>query len=132
LNLDNIIKIDLITDKPLFKIPQKIKFANNEFGIGEATADNHSIYEQFEINIDELRNNIKNALKHKTQISFIDFIKEFPIQKGIAEMVAYMEIASQEKHKYIVDEEIRQTIDIQNIKTDKTFKIEIPQIIFCK
>ncbi|GHV25867.1 hypothetical protein FACS1894176_05440 [Bacteroidia bacterium] len=132
LNLDEIIKIDLITEKPLFKVPQKIKFAQNEFDFGEATADNQTIYEQFEINIVDLRNNIKHALKHKTQISFNDFIKEFPIQKGIAEVVAYMEIASQGKHKHIIDEESRQFMDIQNIKTDKIFKIEIPQIIFCK
>jgi hypothetical protein len=131
-NLDDIIKIDLITEKPLFKVPQKIKFAQNEFDVGKATADNQNIYDQFEINIAELRGNIRNALKRKTQISFIDLIKEFPVRKGIAEVVAYMEIASQEKHKHIVDENIRQIIDIQNIKTDKTFKIEIPQIIFCK
>jgi hypothetical protein len=132
LNLDDIIKIDLIADKPLFKVPQKIKFAQNEFDFGKATADNQNIYEQFEINIAELRNNIKNALKDETQISFNDFIKKFPIQKGVAEVVAYMEIASQDKRKHIIDEEMRQIIDIQNIKTNKIFKVEIPQIIFCR
>jgi translation elongation factor EF-1beta len=132
LNLDDIIKIDLITEKPLFKVPQRTKFSQNEFDFGETTSDYQNVFEQFEIDIGELRNNIKNALKHKTQISFSDFIKEFPIQKGVAEVVAYLEMATQEKHKHIVDEEVRQFIDVQNIKTDKLFKIEIPQIIFCK
>jgi hypothetical protein len=132
LNLDEVIKIDLIVDKPLFKVPQKIKFAQNDFEMGETTADNHTVFEQFEINITELRNNVRNALKHKTQISFTDLIQEFPVRKGVAEVVAYIEIASQEKHKHIMDEDNRQFIDIQNITTNKSFKIEIPQIIFCK
>ncbi|MDR1883575.1 MAG: DUF3375 domain-containing protein [Prevotella sp.] len=132
LNLDEVIKIDLIADKPLFKVPQKVKFAQTDFDFGKASADNHNVFEQFEISIAELRDNIRNALKHKTQISFVDFIKEFPIQKGVAEVVAYMEIASQERRKHIINDEDRQFVDIQNAKTGKLFKIEIPQIIFCK
>jgi len=132
LNVDEVVRIDLITDRPLFSVPQKIKFPSNTFDVGETTADNDKVFEQFEIDISELRNNIKTALKGKTQISFTDFIKTFKIQKGIAEIVAYIDIATKEKTKHIVDEENRQIIEIQNIKTKKSFKVEIPQIIFSR
>ena len=132
LNIDNIVKIDLIMDRPLFSVPQKVKFSNKTFDVGETTADNDKIFEQFEINILELRNNIKTALKGKTQISLIDLIEIFEVQKGLAEIVAYVDIATKEKTKHIIDEHSRQTIEIHNIKTDKSYIVEIPQIIFCK
>jgi hypothetical protein len=132
LSIDNIVKIDLIADRPLFSAPQKVKFSNKIFDIGETTADNTKIFEQFEIDISKLRGNIRIALKGKTQISLVDLIKTYEVQKGVAEIVAYIDIATKEKAKHIIDEQNRQIIEIQNIKANKMFKVEIPQIIFCK
>ncbi|MDR0603498.1 MAG: DUF3375 domain-containing protein [Bacteroidales bacterium] len=132
LKLDEVIHIDLIMERPLFKIPEKIKFANNNLDMGTTSSNNDKLFDQFEIDIPELKNKIRTALKNKTQITFTDFVKEFEIQKGIAEVVAYMEIASKEKNKHIIDESKREIINIKNMKTNKLFKIEIPQIIFNK
>jgi len=131
LGVDNIVKIDLIADRPLFSAPQKVKFSNKIFDIGETTADNNRIFEQFEIDISKLRENIKSALKGKTQISMAELIGKFKVQKGVAEITAYIDIAEKEK-KHIIDGQNRQVVEIQNIKTNKTFKVEIPQVIFCK
>jgi hypothetical protein len=46
--------------------------------------------------------------------------------------VAYVEIASKEQNKHIIDETLQDTIDVRNIKTDKTFRVKVPQIIFCR
>jgi cell division protein FtsB len=132
LELDEIINIDLIVDRPLYNPPQKIKFANKNPEEGKSTANNDLLFEQFEINIPELKGRIKTALKNKTQISFPDFVKEFEIQKGVAEVVAYIEIASKERNKHLVDESIHDIIDIKNAKTNKIFTVKIPQIVFCR
>jgi hypothetical protein len=132
LSIDDIVKIDLIADRPRFCVPQKVKFSNKVFDIGQTTADNAKIFEQFEIDILKLQGNIKDALKDKTQVSLTDLIKVFEVKKGAAEIVAYINIATKEKTKHIIDEQNRQIIEIQNIKANKTFKVEIPQIIFCK
>ncbi len=130
--IDKTIKIDLIIDRPLFSPPGKIKFANTEMWQGVATADNTLLYDQFEIDMAELRGKIKSALKNKTQIAFSDFVKEYEIEKGVAEVVAYVEIASKERNRHLVDESVHDIIDIRNSKTDKHFKVKIPQIIFCR
>lgn len=132
LAIDEIIHIDLIIDKPLFNPPEKIKFANNNPEEGKSTNDNSQLYDQFEIDTVALKNNIKNALKSKTHISFPDFLKEFEIKKGVAEVVAYIEIASNEKNKHIIKNEDYDFIDIKNIKENRNFNLKIPQIIFCK
>jgi hypothetical protein len=79
-----------------------------------------------------LKNNIKTALKNKTHITFSDFVKDFEIKKGVAEIVAYVEIASNEKSRHIVKDDAHDFISIRNSKTNKNFKVKIPQIVFCK
>lgn len=71
-------------------------------------------------------------MRNKSQVLFTDLIKEFEIKKGVAEVVAYIEIASKERHKHLVDESQYDLIVIKNVKTDKDFKVKIPQIIFCR
>jgi hypothetical protein len=132
LKLDEVIDIDLIFERPLYTPPQKVKFANNNPEFGKATANSDLLFEQFEIDIAELRDKIKSALKNKLQIYFSDFVKEFEIEKGVAEVVAYIEIATKEKNKHIVDDTLQDTIEIRNSKTNKKFKMEVPQIIFCR
>lgn len=132
MQLEEVINIDLIIDRPLFSPPEKVKFANNNPEEGKNTGDNNPLFEQFEISIAELKNNIKVALKNKSHISFSDFVKEFEIKKGVAEIVAYVEIASNEKSRHIVKEDEHDFIDIKNSKTNKNFKIKVPQIVFCK
>lgn len=132
LQLDEVVKIDLIVGRPLFTPPQKIKFSNKNPEEGVATANNDLLFDQFEINMAELKSKIKSALKNKTQISFADFVKEFEIEKGVAEVVAYVEIASKERHKHFVNEAEHDTIDVRNAKTNKNFKVKVPQIIFCR
>lgn len=130
--IDKTVKIDLIMDRPLYSPPQKITFSNDEMQEGIATANNDVLFEQFEIDMAELKGKIKAALKNKTQISFADFVQEFEIEKGVAEVVAYVEIASKEKNKHLVDESFHDIIDIKNSKTNKNFKVKVPQIIFCR
>ncbi|MEK6681516.1 MAG: DUF3375 domain-containing protein [Nitrospirota bacterium] len=132
LELDKTIDIDLIVDRPLFNPPQKVKFSNSNLEEGKSTSNNDLLFEQFEIDIAELKDKIKTALKHKSQVSFSDFVKEFEIEKGVAEVVAYVEIASKEKSRHIIDESLHNLIDIKNSKTNKNFKVKVPQIIFCR
>lgn len=132
MQLDDVINIDLIIDRPLFSPPEKVKFANNNPEEGKNTGDNNPLFEQFEISIAELKSNIKVALKNKSHISFSEFVKEFEIKKGVAEIVAYLEIASNENSRHIVKEDEHDFIDIKNSKTNKNFKVKVPQIVFCK
>lgn len=132
LELDEIVKVDLITDRPLFSPPQKIKFTHKRPEEGVAVGDNDLLYSQFEINMPELRNRIKTTLKNRSQVSFPDFLKEFEIEKGVAEVVAYIEIAAKERHKHQIDDQLFDVIEIKNNRTDKYFKVKVPQITFCR
>lgn len=136
MQLDSVIDIDLILahgwDIRGYKPPEKIKFANKNPEEGKTTNNSNPLFEQFEIKVAELKDNIKAALKNKSYISFSDFVKEFEIKKGLAEVVAYVEIASNEKSKHIVKDDAYDFIDIANSKTNKKFKVKVPKIVFCR
>lgn len=131
LELDDTIHIDLIAERPLFKPTERIKFSNGKLEEGKAIGTNELLYEQFGINIDELKSNIRNTLKEKTHISFPEFIRQYRIEKGVAEVVAYLDLATK-GNKHLVDSEHYDVICIRNAKTNQTFKVKIPQIIFSK
>ncbi len=132
LRFDDVIHIDLVFNRPLFNPPEKLKFAKNNPKDGVATGDTDSLFSQFEISLADLKKNIKSALKNRDQISFTEFIKEYKIEKGVAEVVGYVEIATQERNKHIVKNFVFDVVDIDNSKTHKKYKIRVPQIIFCK
>ena len=136
LELDNVAHIDLILAHDWevrgFKPPGKIKFANNNPEEGKGIGDNDQLYDQFEINVALLKDNIKTALKNKTHITFPDFVKIFEIKKGLAEIVAYVQIASNEKSGHILKQDTFDFIEIENSRTSKKFKVQVPQIVFCK
>lgn len=130
LEIDDIVGIDLMLERPLFEPPQKVKFVNSNPEQGYSENSQALLFDQFEISMAALRNNIKNALKNCSQISFTDFIKEYEITKGVAEVVAYLEIASKERTKHTIVEDTFDFIEVRNQKTQKKFKLKVPKIIF--
>ena len=136
LELDDVININLILGHEWevrgFSPPEKIKFANNNPEEGKNSGESNKLYDQFEINAAELKNNIRTALRNRSHITFSDFVKEFEIKKGVAEIVAYVEIALNEKNRHIVKDDVYEFIEIQNFKTSKCYRVKVPYIVFCK
>jgi hypothetical protein len=136
LELDDVVDIDLTMAHDWefrgFKPPEKINFANTQFEVGQTMSDNAPLFDQFEISIAELRTNIRAALKNRTHIQFVDLVKEYQLKKGIAEVVAYVDIATADKNRHIVKAEEYDVINVVNTASNKSFKVKVPHIIFCK
>lgn len=131
MELDRVIKLEFIIEKPLYSPPQKIKFKALSLEEGKFTQDNNLLYNQFNVNVEELKLNIKNALQHKSQITLKDLVKEHEIKKGVAEVIGYVEVATKSRIHFC-NPEVEEELLITNSKTEKVFKVKIPQIIFCK
>ena len=131
LEVEDVIRIDLIGDRPLFSPPEQVKFKKQQIQEGEAVGGNESLYQQFEINIPQLKENIsKMLLKKQKEISLSELIREYPIEKGLAEVVAYLDIASKNEKRHSISTSEEEEIQIRNSQTDQVFKVKIPKIIF--
>lgn len=132
LEIDEVIRIDLISDRPLYSPPERVKFKKQQLQEGEATSGNELLYEQFEIDIPRLKDNIRQLLKTHPQVSLPELLRHYPAEKGVAEIVAYLDIASKNGKRHSVSADEEETILIRNSQTGQAFKIKTPKIIFRK
>lgn len=132
LEIEDVIRIDLISERPLYTPPEQIKFKKQALQEGQAYGGNELLYEQFDIDIPRLKNNIKQLLKMQPRVSLPELLMEYPVEKGVAEVVAYLDIASKNEKRHSVSVDEQDEIRIHNSQTGQTFKVKIPKIIFSR
>jgi hypothetical protein len=129
LMIDGLFKPTFIMERPLFKPPVKILFQETEIEEGESDAATSALYEQFFIDVEILKENVRSLLKNKPQVSLEEVFIHYKPKKGIAEVLGYMQIASRE-NKHLIDYERKQELVVENTETEKQFKIEVPIVVF--
>jgi Protein of unknown function (DUF3375) len=71
---------------------------------------------------------IATALESRSEISLSELIEIYPIDCGMEKVVEYLEIAHQPPH--IIDDEVKESIEVANVLQDSQMKTTMPQIVF--
>ncbi len=129
LTIDGLFKPSFIMERPLFKPPVRVLFQDIEIIDGESNAETDALYEQFFIDIELLKENIRLLLKNKSHVSLDEVFRHYKPVKGIAEVLGYMQIASRE-NKHLIDFDRSQELVVENIETEKQFTIQVPIVVF--
>lgn len=87
-----------------------------------------TLFNQFMVNKTELQDNIDSFLKKKKQVSLAEIVAEKPMQKGLAELLTYLSIASQSS-KHLISDSNYLLLEIQ--KSPKKM-VKVPQVIYTK
>lgn len=121
---------DFTMGRTLFSPPKNPVITTKEIRQGEADIETHALFNQTYIDTKTLKLNIRKALETVSQISLLELTRTIPIEKGVAEAVAYLNLASRDK-KALVNEKKRETIFLKTEQgQEKT--INMPQIIFTR
>lgn len=131
----------LIDDKPklhfpmefeLFSEDRKVKFNTGNIEVSDETFEVETLFKQQYINPEVLKERIEFLLKNKKQITLREIVEEIPIEKGLAEIIAYFSIATnKEKNlKAVINEDLKERIPY--FIKDERFEVEVPQTIFIK
>ena len=123
-------RLHLVMDRSLFTPPVKTQLAETilEEGQAEITAD--PLFNQVHVDEEKLKSNIRKALQSETQISLKQLLLDFPLQKGLAELVAYLNIGTG-KAKAVIDESKRERVVVET--GDGTIRVvHLPRIIFVR
>ena len=95
--------ISMDMDRPWGEAPQIANFTNQPQGIGSTNLENANfgkLFDQFELNKQELERGIAKHLVEKSQITLRELTHLQPITKGLEEIISYFSIAAQSpKHK---------------------------------
>lgn len=85
--------LDLCMERPLFSPTPKLELHAAVLELGESLSDSEALYSQVYIDRELLKNQIRFALASREQVSLGQVCAEFPLQQGLAELIAYLQLA---------------------------------------
>jgi hypothetical protein len=83
---------------------------------GDADVDTAALYAQVVVDRAELTRNIRQELQGRSQISLAEVVTRHPLRHGLAELVAYLQLAG-EWPKTAVDDEVQEQVSWQPMDT---------------
>lgn len=103
-------EIALPMDRPMFSPPHKPDLDDTlpAADAGDVSAD--ALFELVHVDKRRLQAQIWRALQRQDQIALTDIVEEHPLELGLAELVAYLSIASEDPNS-VIDDQSKTTID---------------------
>lgn len=131
--------IDLPMERPLFKPPLRPQIPDVELEEGDVELNTSAMYRQFVVDKLALAQHVRQSLQNKPQVSLRQLCQDRPLQQGLAELVAYLELASDgintDQFEIVVDDELEDTIqwDMTDGDEEKIFRsARLPRIIYSR
>lgn len=122
--------LDFIMARGLFMVPKNPIINDIDIAEGQADVDVSALYQQNYVDEAELKANIRRALQTRSQISLRQIVEEYPISKGVAEVVTYLELAHKEPNTLVVNEQTEKLLFTAG--NGVTRFVELPKIIFIR
>jgi len=94
----------------------------------EVSAD--ELFEQVAVDRERLRSNVREALQQRDRVSLAELVNAHPLQHGLAEVVTYFAVAS-EDDRALIDESAVQRIE-WDVEGGNGRAAEIPLVIFTR
>ncbi|WP_180684494.1 DUF3375 family protein [Tepidicella baoligensis] len=134
--------IDLPLERPLFTPSVKPHLADLVLVAGDDDIDTARLFDQIVVDKARLRSAVQRALRHKPQITLRELLKDEPLHQGLAELVAYLELAhagessnTLEDFRALVDDAVEEPVcwNARNAAGDVvTREARLPRVIFTR
>jgi len=105
--------IELPLERPLYRPPLRPLLAETVLDEGDAEVDTAVLYGQVVVDRAELNRNIRQELQDRSQISLGEVVSRHPLRYGLAELVAYLQLAG-EWPKTAVDDDEQEQVSWQS------------------
>lgn len=125
--------VELPMERPLYTPTVKPLLADVALQAGDADVDTAALFSQVVVDKAQLARNIRHALQERTQITLGELCAENPLQQGLAELVAYLQLGG-DSFKSVVDEEAQEIIVWRTAGGDaqRLRQARLPRIIFVR
>jgi hypothetical protein len=121
--------MSLTMDRPLFSPPLKVQI--DEIPTENTdTVPSDALFEQVYVDKEVLAGRIRQALQTRAQISLAELVHRHPLDQGLAELVAYFSLASDDSAA-VIDDAQRQTLTWTD-PTGMARQATLPLVIFCR
>lgn len=135
-------EIDLPLERPLFVPSVKPRLADLALTAGEDDIDTTRLFDQIVVDKARLRSVVQRSLRRQPQVTLRDLLTNHPLQQGLAELVAYLELAHaghggdvQQGWHALVDETVEEPIRWlarDTAGSAVTREARLPRVIFTR
>ena len=101
--------IELVMERPLYSPPFKPRVAQQDVAEGDESLAADALFDQVYVDKTLLLARIRQALQTRDQISLADLVSTWPLEQGLAELVAYMSLAADDDAA-LIDDSRKQTL----------------------
>lgn len=101
--------VELPMERPLFTPPVRPVIRQQAIEAGDAALNPDALFDQFHVDKERLRARLRRALQTRRQISLAELLEAEPIEQGLAELVAWLSLATGEVRS-VIDEERPQAV----------------------
>ena len=122
--------VELPLERPLYRQPLKPLIAEMALDEGDADVDTAALYAQVVVDRAELTRNIRQELQGRSQISLAEVVNRHPLRHGLAELIAYLQLAG-EWPKTAVDDDVQEQVSWQP-ETGVMRQATLPRIILLR
>ncbi len=121
-------RVELIMDRPLFTPPVKPYITQQSLDEGHSDVDADALFEQFYVDKERLRARLRRAMQTCRQVSLADLLEAHPLEHGLAELVAWLSLATGEG-RGVIDDSRSQTVDWID-STGCARRATLPTVVF--
>lgn len=127
---DDAPELQLPMERPLFTPPHKPHIDSRVVveGGDEVSAD--ALFQQFFVDKRRLLANVRRALQTRTQISLGELLEQSPLEQGLAELVTYLSLASDDRRALIHDDEPQTVVWHDAARGERS--AQIPRVVFTR
>jgi len=121
-------EVELAMERPLYSPPFKARVGQLSVAEGDESLAADALFDQVYVDKAELLSRIRYALQTQPQISLRNLITQWPLEQGLAELVAYISIAAGDDAA-IIDDSVKETIFWTN-GDGETRQATVPLVVF--
>jgi hypothetical protein len=106
------VRVESVFEKGLYQPKMQTKFLQEIKEEDESLIDLEGFYELFYVDEALLQNNINTLLQRYEQVTLQKVVEQFPISKGISELIGYLSLVQKSEDAIIeIDKKIKMKID---------------------
>jgi hypothetical protein len=133
--------VDLPLERPLYQPPLHTVLTNVALRAGEADVDAASLFSQVRVDKAVLAAHIRQSLQTQAQVTLAELLQTRPLQQGLGELVAYLQLASESPESVVIettqDTVVWQSADASQATqtapaTPRLRRATLPRIIFVR
>lgn len=129
---DTAADIELPMERPLHVLPVKPQIADIALEIGQHNSDTTALFTQFTVDRAELAQRVRRVLQDHSQITLSDVLLKYPLEQGLAELVTYLQLASENGHgKIPFDDDVNDKVTWRT-PDGRYLQATLPRVIFIK